>query len=535
MGDFGWSVKLVGATSLVGGKNSKIEQVNATWAAPEVLNGEEFTEKIDIYAFGIMLWELLVQCHPFSLDLEVGLMQVLKGYILKKGRPSIPPSLFQRENEKNPEMFSKYLDLMNRCWDHQPSSRPTAFQVCESLREMMQGEASLLGKIVDEEGILDRLRKVHENTIIENSGHYSISHQSLSLTNLRVSDLVEPHLKDEKWQVKRVLFAGLDWVWIGFWNGYVGVVDVKKAIAGDSGEFILCHEADKHQKEVRAMVYQSVGGHVWTSSMCGTLRVWKDAPLGCEEAVGLFNIKGWLRDVSSLSNHEDVWVSLDTGRLRIFTHQYFGAEDDSIQMNKNTIIEYHHHNHHHQYHHPHLHHPVIHISCPERKKTFKLTTAIGEEKKRFSPSLSHWWGALEQFSRMMSSSDLSLLCLCALHPENNSQSDVDSTHSEKEPIFTLEIGFLGLEVVGHSVWGYTALFEVVEFTLVTVEDEHGLYRTSRVEAKRRLKLDQSPIDVRFHNIGRSGLVSMGMSTLCVAIGNAVGGDPHPGWNGQLEC
>ena len=83
-------------------------------------------------------------------------------------------------------------------------------------------------------------------------------------------------------------------------------------------------------------------------------------------------------------------------------------------------------------------------------------------------------------------------------------------------------GFLGLEAVGHSVWGFTNAFQVVEFTLIMVEDEHGLHRTSRIETKRVLQLDQAGIEGRFQNTARSGMVSLGKSTLCLAVGNAVG-------------
>jgi serine/threonine protein kinase len=37
-----------------------------TWLAPEVIAGREYTEKSDVYAFGIIMWELLTRQHPFS-------------------------------------------------------------------------------------------------------------------------------------------------------------------------------------------------------------------------------------------------------------------------------------------------------------------------------------------------------------------------------------------------------------------------------------------------------------------------------------
>jgi len=134
-----------------------------------------------------------------------------------------------------------------------------------------------------------------------------------------------------------------------------------------------------------------------------------------------------------------------------------------------------------------------------------------------SPSLSQWLSALEQFSRMLLF-DLSLLCLGVKQPENSSsiggEDGGDEAGSKKS------LGFLGLEAVGQSVWGFTNAFQVVEF--IMIEDEHGLHRTSRIETKRVLPLDQAGIEGRFQNTARSGIVSIGKSTLCLAVGNAVG-------------
>jgi serine/threonine protein kinase len=36
------------------------------WMAPELLQGEEYDEKVDVYAFGIILWEIGTGELPFS-------------------------------------------------------------------------------------------------------------------------------------------------------------------------------------------------------------------------------------------------------------------------------------------------------------------------------------------------------------------------------------------------------------------------------------------------------------------------------------
>ena len=341
--DFGCSVKLLGASSLIRGKNSKIEHITPLWVAPEVLSGQEYSEKADIYAIGIILWELLVRRIPFSLDVKPPLNLFVSGYVCKEGRPSIPPSILQHENENNPEIIKKYLALMNQCWDHQPFSRPSTLQICKSLYEMIQNDHDedssllLLKKIIDKTTTTENLGQLQkrkegllysdDEDVIEKRksstppNHHQQQFLSLdSLTKMVVSDMIPPPppllppsllskmgMKGNQWAVKRVIFAGsADWVWIGFWNGYVGAIEVKKVKEG-TPKVVLCNEIDKHKKEVRAMVYQSVGGgHVWTSSMCGTLQVWKDTPLTHDNTIEHFNMKGWLKKVSKLWGGEDV-------------------------------------------------------------------------------------------------------------------------------------------------------------------------------------------------------------------------------------
>ena len=195
-------------------------------------------------------------------------------------------------------------------------------------------------------------------------------------------------------------------------------------------------------------------------------------------------------------------MNLDTAHLRIFKYQYHGTEEDSIPINKDTVVKSFLSN----------RPPAFQISS--KNKIFKFEAAA--ERKKVSPSLSQWVRAFEQFCGMLSL-PLSLLHLAVKHPEKKGGSRNGSGGGGEDVV-----GILGLEAVGHNVWGFTTTFEVVEFTLLTVEDEHGLHRTSRIETKRVLKLHQDDIDPRFQNIGRAGLVSMGKSTLCVAIGNAVG-------------
>ena len=57
LADFGWTrVKAKVMTSKIG---------TYQWMAPEVINGYKYTEKADVFSFGIILWELATRKPPY--------------------------------------------------------------------------------------------------------------------------------------------------------------------------------------------------------------------------------------------------------------------------------------------------------------------------------------------------------------------------------------------------------------------------------------------------------------------------------------
>ena len=59
--DFGLSRKLLLSPELQ-------ERVvdNPTWLAPEILSCKPYTEKVDVYSFAVILWEMLVRLKPYA-------------------------------------------------------------------------------------------------------------------------------------------------------------------------------------------------------------------------------------------------------------------------------------------------------------------------------------------------------------------------------------------------------------------------------------------------------------------------------------
>lgn len=63
--DLGLAKELV-TESFKGTRAADRAVANPTWLAPEILSGKSFGLPSDVYAYGIMLWELLVREHPYE-------------------------------------------------------------------------------------------------------------------------------------------------------------------------------------------------------------------------------------------------------------------------------------------------------------------------------------------------------------------------------------------------------------------------------------------------------------------------------------
>lgn len=85
------------------------------FVAPELFTDGEYNQAADIYGFGMIMYELISGKAPFcERQYDSGLTMA----ILQGERPTIP--------EYAP---NKYVDVMRRCWDSNPSNRPTTIEL----------------------------------------------------------------------------------------------------------------------------------------------------------------------------------------------------------------------------------------------------------------------------------------------------------------------------------------------------------------------------------------------------------------------
>ena len=104
------------------------------WMAPELLAATPgYNNKIDVYAYGIVLWEIVTGQLPFA-GLES--TQIIGQVLMNDARPPIP----EQTNEPLQE-------LMKQCWDKNPEKRPTFDEI---VRRMIAGPIILNGADVTE-------------------------------------------------------------------------------------------------------------------------------------------------------------------------------------------------------------------------------------------------------------------------------------------------------------------------------------------------------------------------------------------------
>eukprot|EP01137_Pigoraptor_chileana_P014640 Opistho-2@69515 len=111
VGDFGFA-RILASSSVM------TQCGTMCWTAPEILRGKKYDEKVDLYSYGIVLWEIGTRQDPHEGVNALKLaMKVLQGE-----RPPVPKYF--------PDF---YTELMTACWADDPTQRPDFGEVLDKL------------------------------------------------------------------------------------------------------------------------------------------------------------------------------------------------------------------------------------------------------------------------------------------------------------------------------------------------------------------------------------------------------------------
>ena len=91
--------------------------------APELLDNKQYSIKVDIYSFGVVLWEICARKTPYN-ELSSP-MAIIKHVTIEKKRPNM--SLIPGDCPED------LLLVMRKCWSHEPSERPSFQQIIDKL------------------------------------------------------------------------------------------------------------------------------------------------------------------------------------------------------------------------------------------------------------------------------------------------------------------------------------------------------------------------------------------------------------------
>ena len=91
------------------------------WMAPEVFRGDRnYTNAVDVYSFGIVLWELATRKVPWDGELSSDELKFFDGLnrALQSGRRPTVSDAVRADH-------GAFVAVMERCWAGDPANRPT--------------------------------------------------------------------------------------------------------------------------------------------------------------------------------------------------------------------------------------------------------------------------------------------------------------------------------------------------------------------------------------------------------------------------
>jgi len=115
-----------GVSKLKEAAKTTVYHGEVVWTAPELLLNKSYNEKVDIFSFGMVMYEVYTQQPPFALLDAITAAQS----VLKNVRPQIPSDC--------PPL---YKNLMESCWQYDATGRPSSEQLLISLEEMLKSHS----------------------------------------------------------------------------------------------------------------------------------------------------------------------------------------------------------------------------------------------------------------------------------------------------------------------------------------------------------------------------------------------------------
>ncbi|CAI5972126.1 unnamed protein product [Closterium sp. NIES-65] len=106
--------------------NMTAETGTIRWMAPEMIDHQPYTRKVDVYSYGIVLWEICTAQWPFE---GLSFVQLAHAIVADNLRPP---------TKDCPSQITK---LVTRCWDRDPEKRPDFDEIVAYLERIGDGRS----------------------------------------------------------------------------------------------------------------------------------------------------------------------------------------------------------------------------------------------------------------------------------------------------------------------------------------------------------------------------------------------------------
>eukprot|EP00164_Ancoracysta_twista_P006798 GFYU01009536.1.p1 GENE.GFYU01009536.1~~GFYU01009536.1.p1 ORF type:complete len:1251 (-),score=260.36 GFYU01009536.1:274-4026(-) len=143
------------------------------WTAPELLQSDgkvEFSTKIDVYSFGIVMWEMMTRAEPYP---DYQYARDVEKAVLRGERPEIPVGAPK-----------PYVSLMQACWDQEPSKRPSFDYIVLELSRQLNASRKLYASPSSGPSLLTQLLGASGHTPIGANRNLRPSDASTSIGSL---------------------------------------------------------------------------------------------------------------------------------------------------------------------------------------------------------------------------------------------------------------------------------------------------------------------------------------------------------------
>jgi len=101
------------------------------WMAPEAISDQKYSQRSDVYSFGIIVWEITNCCEPYS---GITAVNAAMGVVQNGLRPAVT----------SVPIGSGYVSMMQSCWQQDASQRPTMESITSFLNSGNAEESKLL-------------------------------------------------------------------------------------------------------------------------------------------------------------------------------------------------------------------------------------------------------------------------------------------------------------------------------------------------------------------------------------------------------